>query len=112
MVKDSTKVSTRHAVQSGRGLWSGILGQTGCSEGGLPLRTAGTEQTAGCYVNRRLTDTSGETHAPHGFVEALPGNCERARRGGNVAPMVIECSFRSEERRVGKECRSRWSTDQ
>ena len=29
--------------------------------------------------------------------------------GGEVQPSVLSCAGRSEERRVGKECRSRWS---
>src|SRR5438067_10529197 len=48
----------------------------------------------------------GQTLAQLGRTAAEP------RRSGREAVEVRTLSERSEERRVGKECRSRWSTDQ
>src|SRR3989442_12344288 len=45
-------------------------------------------------------------------VEGIERLNENAPRGGRIAPMtlcVTDQQARSEERRVGKECRSRWS---
>jgi len=41
-----------------------------------------------------------------------PGGALAVPRGNEVVPLInglAECFARSEERRVGKECRSRWS---
>src|SRR5256885_3582894 len=35
--------------------------------------------------------------------------CSRRNAGGSGTRVNQDCTFRSEERRVGKECRSRWS---
>ena len=36
-------------------------------------------------------------------------NSQRLEDGASGSPYVNRCGERSEERRVGKECRSRWS---
>ena len=51
-----------------------------------------------CYQGR-LIELNGELDHIHILFE-LPAT---------AAPSVVVCSLRSEERRVGKECRSRWS---
>src|ERR1019366_8641417 len=43
-----------------------------------------------------------------GSFAAIAAGLERAR-GGSMAVMAADLQERSEERRVGKECRSRWS---
>ena len=42
---------------------------------------------------------------------AVTDSVSRALSMGIAAAIVLICSNRSEERRVGKECRSRWSPD-
>ena len=43
-------------------------------------------------------------HPDEAFVITVPGN-----DGKELAPDTLNVILRSEERRVGKECRSRWS---
>ena len=65
---------------------------------GLNLEAAGVETRRGGYV---LVDDSLRTSAPHIFA------------AGDITGrmmLVQSAGLRSEERRVGKECRSRWST--
>ena len=51
----------------------------------------------------------------YGFVDRLPSKIEDLERfiknykGSNLRPNALFEVLRSEERRVGKECRSRWS---
>ena len=42
------------------------------------------------------------------LLEAIPGD-PLTERASKLSPTVKEKLYRSEERRVGKECRSRWS---
>src|SRR5438132_11668230 len=52
--------------------------------------------------------------APGGYQTPFPPNLPLATPGSGkvfASPTVVPVFFRSEERRVGKECRSRWSPD-
>src|SRR5690242_20764224 len=56
------------------------------------------------------------TSLPSAACERIPrrlGHLCRAPHGGRCASRLVGCAghHRSEERRVGKECRSRWSPD-
>src|SRR2546430_15354194 len=74
-------------------------------DGGYPFETTGEGENAlfKCGVCNALTAI--------GF-QALFSNTTgewNTAIGANVLPVNTTGSFRSEERRVGKECRSRWS---
>src|SRR5260370_6542080 len=58
---------------------------------------------------RRLVRAASEYH--HNQEMYLPGfRTDRDRRDRSIYRPITSCgSWRSEERRVGKECRSRWS---
>src|SRR5690606_39644617 len=42
-------------------------------------------------------------------LDALRGGAAVPMRGGAAGKVLVTLQFRSEERRVGKECRSRWA---
>src|SRR5204863_630672 len=42
---------------------------------------------------------------------ASPGSADTEARAQALRDALLDASWRSEERRVGKECRSRWSRD-
>src|SRR5437667_10018120 len=56
---------------------------------------------------------AGWSNSPHDSGRGWsnpPRDAERIRRGlGGPTPLLFQEGVRSEERRVGKECRSRWS---
>jgi len=85
-----------HSGNFGRGSVTGQRGQT------VPPRTAGVAAL------KRLFDELGERFKdrPGGYTRII----KLGRRAGDGAELaIIELLGRSEERRVGKECRSRWS---
>ena len=65
-------------------------------------------------INTEGKARRGEIHTPHGVVQT-PAFMNVATCGaikGAVSALDLKdlkCQVRSEERRVGKECRSRWS---
>src|SRR5256886_11082176 len=75
-----------------------------CSSDLCPaLRIKGAKEPK-LVLDDRTTDIAAEIH----FREAI-GSRTREREILHVADQALGC--RSEERRVGKECRSRWSPD-
>src|SRR3712207_9275335 len=74
----------------------------------------GTGPTSGTYIKVKMgakrdgTLTAAETHLAY-EAGAYPGSPVAAGCQTHLAPYNIEHVKRSEERRVGKRCRSRWS---
>src|SRR5260370_15121539 len=56
-----------------------------------------------------ITSTDTLEHIPEEDIRLILRECRRILRKDGVLSFVIDYQDRSEERRVGKECRSRWS---
>src|SRR5688572_30910081 len=67
-----------------------------------------SDRHAAARVRAHAAAGGGEAHAGDGQA-AGGGDCPRGRLRGC---RLLQPAVRSEERRVGKECRSRWSADQ
>src|SRR3712207_7805303 len=81
------------------------IGVTGVQTCALPILTG----DKGPVVERKLADLTriGITGAKGG--DRIPSFKQYLDTIAGRVPLVIEIKSRSEERRVGKECRSRWS---
>src|SRR3712207_8952592 len=88
------------------------IGVTGVQTCALPIFSFALLEGSLADVNVVLTIAAGEVVAEEGRVVAeLPG-FEYPHGALNTVKIdgpISEKTFRSEERRVGKECRSRWS---
>src|SRR5256885_15875332 len=75
----------------------------------LPFRCAQGKKGRRC-VNRAMNENGGGADIEEGRLRSL--GCARDKKAGPTAAKpthFTESGARSEERRVGKECRSRWS---
>src|SRR2546430_17581054 len=80
-----------------------------------PWVQSNASNTSGITAERREPKTNPEMGTPCGSSQlgAIDGHCDAStvnRELGCAAGPLAGC-HRSEERRVGKECRSRWSPD-
>src|SRR5688572_10076471 len=86
------------------------------SEGRVKFRIAAPEaKSVGCTFRESSEFSKGEDGAWYGYTRPLDeGFHYHAIKidGAEVPDPNSMMYFRSEERRVGKECRSRWSSDQ
>src|SRR2546428_650417 len=76
-----------------------------CSAGGGPAEIVTV--TAGETVPDRTPRTLGA--GGYSYQATYNGNANYTSKTGGCEPFKVSQATRSEERRVGKECRSRWS---
>src|SRR3712207_9314163 len=89
--------------------WGGLLNVFGLDVGGSGIKGAPVDTETGALVGERLRIKTPKPATPEAIVRTA---ARVVRDSGWEGP--VGCGFpavvkRSEERRVGKECRSRWS---
>src|SRR5476649_731709 len=114
-----TMASTHdHVTHDEDARWSAVLGHERAADGAFvyAVRSTGVYCRPSCPSRRPRRDRVAFFETPSAAREAGYRACKRCHPDAAVTaadPWIEKirraCVYRSEERRVGKECRSRWS---
>src|SRR3989449_7657056 len=105
-----------HVNEPGRTEWEGFETATRAAAAGgvttivdMPLNSVPVTTTVDALVQKARA-AAGRALVDYAFWGGVvPGNAEQLAPLARAGVLGFKCFLRSEERRVGKECRSRWS---